>query len=322
PVRGRRPCAPPVLSAPVDISFVYSWLHPLRLWSLQESRGGSLNEDGRIWWGKSGNNIPRVKRFLTEVKEGMVPNTLWLHGEVGNTQEAKKELLSICDFEDPQSVFITPKPTRLIRRIIEMASDQDSLILDSFAGSGTTGHAVLLANQADGGNRRFILVEMERDVCQNVTAQRLERAVLGFTKHDERGTRSIEGLGGGFRYCRLGAPIFDEEGGISAEVNFSDLAAHIYFAETGNPISIDTVNQHESPLLGIHEGVAIYLLFNGVLGDITIDGGNILTSSTLSMLPEHNGPRVIYGEGSRLGRERMRREGITFKQIPYGIKVN
>jgi len=136
-------------------------------WRFAKETFEELDRDGRIWWGKGGNNVPRVKRFLSEVKEGVVPETIWMHGDVGNTQEAKKELVAICDFADSESVFITPKPLRLIGRILRMASDSDCLVMDSFAGTGTVGHAVLAANKADGGNRRFILVEMESDICRS-----------------------------------------------------------------------------------------------------------------------------------------------------------
>ena len=127
-----------------------------------------MDRDNRIWWGEKGNSIPRIKRFFSEVKQGVVPQTLWSYQEVGHTQDAKKELVAICDFEDSAAVFITPKPTRLIRRIIEIATDKDSLVLDSFAGSGTTGHAVLGLNTENGGNRRFILVEMDKNISRNV----------------------------------------------------------------------------------------------------------------------------------------------------------
>jgi len=98
------------------------------------------------------------------------------------------------------------------------------------------------------------------------------------------------------------------------------LAAHVYFTETGSPIPQPASGTN--PLLGIHENVAVYLLFNGVLGDKRPNGGNVLTNGVLKGLPAHGGPMVIYGEGSRLSVERLRREGIVFKQVPYGIKVS
>jgi len=170
----------------------------------------------------------------------------------------------------------------------------------------------LALNKADGGNRRFILVEMEEAICQTVTAQRLTRAIQG---HND-----LPAVGGGFRYCRLGQPIFDETGNIPGAVTFAELAAHVYFTETGEPMPAR--NNGGSPLLGVHNGRAVFLLFNGVLGDRSAGGGNVLTSSVLATLPLHDGPRVIYGEACRLGAARLKREGIVFKQIPYGIKVS
>lgn len=290
-------------------------------WRYSEENFKKLDKDGRIWWGKNGNSIPQLKRFLSEVKQGIVPQTLWTYQEVGHTQEAKKELVAICDFEDSASVFITPKPTRLIKRILEIATDKDSLILDSFAGSGTTGHAVLDMNKTDGGNRRFILVEMEEEICRSVTAQRLKRAIRGYSYEKTTGNKvEVDGLGSSFRYCVLGSPLFDESSNIRDEVDFFDLAAHVYFTETGEPIPERSTGK--SPLVGIHNGTAVYLLFNGILGDKRVNGGNILTSVTLKSLPPHDGFRVIYGEGCRLGSTRLKKERIIFKQIPYEIKVS
>ncbi len=261
--------------------------------------------------GKNKDSIPQIKRFLSEVKQGVVPQTLWTYKEVGHTQEAKKELVAICDFEDSASVFITPKPVRLIRRILEIATDKDSLVLDSFAGSGTTGHAVLDLNRADDGCRQFILAEMDENICRNVTAQRIERAIKG------HGTQLA--LGGGFRYCTLAEPLFDERGNINEKVTFPDLAAHVFFTETGQPIPKRATGK--TPLLGIHNDTAIYLLFNGVLGDKQPDGGNILTNDVLRNLPAHNGTKVIYGIACRLSTQRLKRDNIIFRQTPYEIRT-
>jgi adenine-specific DNA-methyltransferase len=284
-------------------------------WRFSKETFEQLDKEGRIWWGTKGNNVPRMKRFLSEVKEGVVPETIWLHQEVGNTQEAKKELLAVCEFANSESVFITPKPTRLIKRILEISSSKDSLVLDSFAGSGTTGHAVMELNKQDGGNRRFILVEMESNICKNVTAERLRRVCNGYEKTD--GTR-VEGLGGGFQYCRLGESCFDEQGRISSEVTFGDLARHVFFTETGEPLS---KTGPKSPLIGIHRETAVYLLYNGILKDKSVDGGNVLTRVVLESLPRHRGPKVIYGTACRMSPSRLKNENIIFKQIPYEIRV-
>jgi adenine-specific DNA-methyltransferase len=147
-----------------------------------------MNGDGRIWWGEDGNNIPSIKRFLSEVKAGRVPQTLWEYTEVGHTQEAKKELLEILSFNTSGDVFVTPKPAALVAKVLDIATAENSIVLDSFAGSGTTAHAVLAANTKDGGNRRFILVECE-DYADTLTAERVRRVIQGY---DFQGTQREE----------------------------------------------------------------------------------------------------------------------------------
>ena len=241
--------------------------------------------------------------------------SLWPYSEVGHTQEAKQELLDIITFSESDDVFITPKPTRLIQRILQIASDKGSIILDSFAGSGTTGHAVLKQNAEDGGNRKFILVEMEEKIAAGITAERVRRVAGGYT--DSKG-KKVDGLGGGFQYCRLSAePLFNEFGGIREDVTFAQLADFVWFAETGVGYS----GAGDSPLLGVHEGRAVYLLFNGILGDRRPRGGNILTQAVLDQLPPHDGPKVVYAAATRLGAATLQREGIVFKQTPYAIEV-
>ena len=211
-----------------------------------------------------------------------------------------------------ERVFENPKDHEVIMRLVRYVTKPGDLILDSFAGSGTTGHAVLQLNKDDGGNRRFILIEMEQKICREVTAKRLNRVIEGY-----EGTL---GLGGGFRYCVLGEPLFDERGRIREAVKYRDLAHHVYFTETGEPLP--KPNGKQFPLLGIFNSRAIYLLFNGVLGDKSANGGNVLTVATLRKLPEHTGPRVVYGTACRISAARLKREGIAFKQIPYEIKVS
>jgi len=265
--------------------------------------------ENRLWWGIRGQNrVPALKLFLSEVRQGMTPHNWWPHEEVGHTDEAKKETERILG----ASQFDTPKPVRLIQRVLQIASDKDSLILDSFAGSGTTAHAVLAQNKADGGTRRFITVEMDETICRDVTAQRIRKATEGYG--------DTPSLGGGYRYCTLAEPLFAESGNIRPEVTFADLAAHIFFTETGEPIPKRATGK--TPLIGQCKGTAYYLLFNGVLGDKRPDGGNVLTGKVLAQLPPHDGPKVVYGEGCRLGAARLKRKKIVFKQVPYEVKVS
>jgi adenine-specific DNA-methyltransferase len=124
--------------------------------------------------------------------------------------------------------------------------------------------------------------------------------------------------GGGFRFYRLGSPVTDEHGRINPSIRFDHLAAHVWFSETRIPLG---VRRKRSPLLGVHEGTAYYLLYNGILGDKRPDGGNVLTRKVLAELPEHDGPRVIYGESSRLSPSSLEQLGIIFKQTPYDVKA-
>jgi adenine-specific DNA-methyltransferase len=276
-------------------------------WRVSEQKLGELDADNRIWWGKNGGNVPAIKRFLSEVKQGIVAETIWPYNEVGHTQEAKKEIVSILP--DAQDVFITPKPTRLIQRVLHLATDVDALVMDAFAGSGTTGQAVLATNAQDNGKRRFILVEMDPVISHDITRERLARVIDGYGGTDGK---PVAGLGGGFRYCRLGQPLFDERGRISREVTFGALAHHVYFTETGEPLP-GPVEGH-GPLLGVAGEVAYYLLFNG-------GRRNVLDAAALATMPPHKGPRVVYADGCRLSRSELDRLGVTFKQIPYQIRT-
>ncbi|TXG79340.1 MAG: site-specific DNA-methyltransferase [Thermomicrobiales bacterium] len=290
-----------------------------RYWTISKDKFEVFDTDNRIWWGKTGNSIPQLKRFLSEVKQGVVPQTMWFYGDVGHTQDAKKELLQLVEFPDSESVFITPKPTRLIERILQISTSPGDLVLDSFAGSGTTGHAVLKLNRAIAVQepRRFILVEMEPKIAQDITAERVRRVAQGYK--NAKGEK-IDGLGGGFRYCELGEPLFDESGKIRETVSFSDLARHVYFTETGEPLPRGRVTK--SPFLGECRGVGVYLLYNGILDDKSAQGGNVLTRSVMAQLPKFDWQKVIYCAGCLLGKDRLQAERILIRQTPYEIKVS
>lgn len=148
---------------------------PGRCWGMLKPEYLRLKKEGRIWFGASGSARPRIKTYLKETS-GVSSWTWWPNDEVGHNQEAKKEILAILG---PDNSFDYPKPVRLIRRILEIASKPDSIVLDSFAGSGTTGHAVLAANKKDGGTRKFILVECE-NYADRLTAERIRRVINGY----------------------------------------------------------------------------------------------------------------------------------------------
>lgn len=180
---------------------------PGMYWRFSEEKFKELDADGRIWWGKSRDNMPRFKRFLTDVQQGTVPQTLWTYSEVGHTQDAKKQLLDVLRFESSGDVFSTPKPVQLMERILRIASNPGDTILDFFAGSGTLAQAVAKINAEDGGDRRFILVssteatvdQPDKNLCRDVCAERVRRVLGGYT--NAKG-EAVPGLGGGFAYLR------------------------------------------------------------------------------------------------------------------------
>jgi adenine-specific DNA-methyltransferase len=284
---------------------------PGRCWLYTQERMKEEIAHGNIWFGKNGSGVPRVKRFFRASKDtGLTPETIWNAAEVGTNDEAKKETNRIFEVD---SLFDTPKPERLIARVIHIASNPADIVLDSFLGSGTT------AAVAHKMGRRYIGIEMGEHAITHCVP-RLKKVVDG----EQGGISEAVGWkgGGGFHFYKLGSPVFDEEGRINPAVRFAHLAAHVWFAETRTPLPRHKMHQgRRSPLLGVHEGVGYYLLFNGILGDKRPDGGNVLTRRLLAELPAHDGPKVIYGESSRLSRESLLQLGITFKQTPYDVKA-
>ena len=154
------------------------WPSPTAVWRYSKAQHEKNVSENKVWWGESGlNGVPRFKRFLHEIRDGVVPQSLWFHGEVGHNQGAKQNLNRI--FSESELPFQTPKPVERIERVLRIGASQESIVLDSFAGSGTTAHAVIAANARDGGNRRFILVEGE-DYADTLTAERVRRVIKGY----------------------------------------------------------------------------------------------------------------------------------------------
>ena len=284
-----------------------------RVWRYERNYMNEILSENRISWGLKGNNFPRLKNFITEVQDGVVPTTWWDRDFAGDNQKARKEFRAI--FEDVESDFSTPKPISLITKILEIASDNDSIVLDSFAGSGTTAHAVLNINEQDGGNRQFVLVEMDENIAKSVTAERNKRVIEGY--ENAKG-EMVAGLGGGFQFCRLSdEPLFAADGEVRADVTFAQLASYVWFKET----KMGYEGKGDSPLLGVFEGRAIYLLYNGILKDIKPEGGNILTKAVFNSLPPFEGQKVIYAAAYQGGVNWIKKEQIIFKQTPYALET-
>ena len=286
-------------------------VHPARgrSWSRPPEEIERLRIDNRLWFGKVGDAIPSLKRFLSEVKDGVVPQTIWIRDEVGDNQDAKKEVKALNETE----IFGTPKPEFLIKRILDVATNPGDLVLDSFLGSGTT------AAVAHKMGRRWIGIEMGAHAVTHCIP-RLQKVIAG-----EQGgiSQAVNWQGGGgFRFLRLGEPMFNADGSIHPAVRFATLASFVWMQETGRPLEIppsppfakggvaEDVSRPEqdgpsnptlkkgggaaggiTPLLGVHEGRGIYLLFNGILGDKRPASGNVLTNEVLATIERYSGPR-------------------------------
>jgi adenine-specific DNA-methyltransferase len=273
---------------------------PGRCWSRTEDQWLQIAKAGLAYFGKSGNGAPSFKQFLNDAA-AIVPNTWWPHEDAGHTDEAKKEILELFGNMD---AFATPKPERLLQRILTIATNPGDIVCDPFLGSGTT------AAVAHKMGRRWIGVEMGEHAVTHC-APRMRKVVEG----EQGGISAAVNWkgGGGFRFYRLGPAITDEAGRINPGIRFPTLAAHVWFSETHTPLT----RAKKSPLLGVHKGTAVYLLYNGILGD---KKSNTLTGAVLRGLPPHDGPRVIFSECTSLGDDRLRRENIVFKHIPYDVK--
>ena len=281
-----------------------------RYWSLSRDTFDELRQDNRLWWGKTGRTFPFRKRFESELG-GLTPTTVWEHESVGNNREAKQEITKIFGREDQ---FATPKPERLLQRILHIATNPGDLVLDSFLGSGTT------AAVAHKMGRAWIGVEMG-DHARTHCALRLKKVIAG----EQGGISADVGWqgGGGFRFCTLGAAVFDPAGQINPEIRFADLARHLWFSEFRVPLAAPPA----SPFLGTHGGRGLALLYNGILKDRSAGGGNVLTHVVLRLIRDeaqaagHSGPITVYGAANRLSERTLDAAGVRFRQTPWDIRA-
>lgn len=236
---------------------------------------------------------------MDKVSQGIVPQTLWRHEEVSHSQEGKKELNSIID----GNVFDTPKPTRLLNRVLQIASDKNSVVLDSFAGSGSLGHAVLNLNHEDNGNRKFICIEME-DYANTITAERVKRVIKGYGS----GNKKIEGTGGDFSYYELGQPIFLESEVLNEEVPLNKIEEYVWFSETRSPYA----EKEEQYLLGQKDNSAYYFYYEK-------DQITTLDEKFLRTLKTKAEQYIIYADNCLLDEKIMSKYHIIFKKIPRDI---
>jgi adenine-specific DNA-methyltransferase len=284
------------------------WPKRTRVWAYSREAHEQHVRDGMLYWGVTGEaTVPRLKKFLSNAGD-VVPRSVWNYDEAGHTQEAMTEGLQLFG----AARFGTPKPERLLEKVVRVATRPNDLVLDSFLGSGTT------AAVAHKMGRRWIGIEMGEHALTHCLP-RLRKVVEG----EPGGISAAVGWpgGGGFRVATLGAPLFDASGDLHGDVHFADLAAFLWMRETGTAFDPAALPPG-TPKLGVHEGAAVYLLYNGILGDRRPAGGNVLTAAVLDALRAtcwHDGPKRIYGEACLLGDARLAAEGITFGQLPHAL---
>ena len=269
-------------------------------WKVIEENFKKLLADNRIYFGRDGNGVPRRKLYLKD-SEGLVPWTWWPHEEVGHTDESRKEIQTIFG---TQTAFDTPKPTRLIERIIHIATNENDFVLDSFAGSGTTAHAVKRINIKDKSNRKFILVEME-DYANDVTAERVKRVSNGYGE----GTKTTEGIGGAFDYYELGLPLFDANQNLNEEVGIEKIREYIWYSETRTSYQ---VSDKEDYYLGDMDQSVYYFIYEK-------DRLTTLDYDSLDLIKTKGEQYIVYADNCLLPKEFMAKKNIIFKKIPRDI---
>jgi adenine-specific DNA-methyltransferase len=275
-----------------------------RCWRTGPEEYQEFLEQGRIVFGKNGKSKPQLKRYYSEAKDkGRTTKSIW--DDVGTATNGTKEIQEIFG----SKIFDTPKPTTFIEKIIDLAAYDNSIILDSFAGSGTTAHAVLNLNKQDGGNRKFILVEME-DYANTITAERVKRVARGYgASTSSTSNKKVAGTGGSFDFYELGLPLFDENQNLNEEVGLPKIREYIWFSETRTSF---TEPNAENYFLGKKDESAYYFIYEK-------DRLTTLDYDALELIKTKGEQYIIYADNCLLPKDFMAKKNIMFKKIPRDI---
>ncbi|SNR87982.1 site-specific DNA-methyltransferase [Hymenobacter mucosus] len=272
---------------------------PHKGWRFDKNTMAKRVSEGRILFPASPDGRPRQKVFSDEMASQYKSISSVITST--STAEGTKIIGSILG----QGVFDFPKPVALPEMLIGQVTDPhdpDCIILDSFAGSGTTAHAVLKLNQQDGGNRKFILTEME-DYAEHITAERVKRVMKGYA--------SQPGTGGSFDYYTLGEAVFTASGELNEQAGLAGLRRYIYYAETKQPLPAPS-NDDNDAFLAQHDNTAYYFHYDP-------DAVTTLNHNFLATMRTRAGQYIIYADNCLLPAEFMTRHGIIFKKIPRDI---
>lgn len=274
-----------------------------RCWLYTEEKMMAEIAAGRIWLGENGNNTPRKKTYLYEKERGLTPETVWFASDVSTNERAKNELKIIF----PETIpFTTPKPHELVELILQLCTEENDIILDSFAGSGTTAHAVLNMNKADGGNRKFILIEM-MDYAESITAERVRRVIDGYGE----GNKAVAGTGGNFSFYELGERLLLENGELNPSADVEKIRTYIWYMETKTGYE-NGITKDNAYFLSTYNDVAYYFYYEK--GKITM-----LDRAFLATIQTKADGYVIYADICALSDNLLQEYNITFKKIPRDI---
>ena len=255
---------------------------------------------GSVEWVKNANGWQVYAKQYIETEAFRPPVTLWKCDEVGHNHSAAEELKAIFQ----RKVFDTPKPKELVQKIISLICDKESIILDSFAGSGTTAHAVLNMNKADGGNRKFILIEM-MDYADSITAERVKRVIHGYGS----GKNAVAGTGGSFSYYELGEPLMVGDI-LNENVGVDKIREYVYFTDTKS--RLPEAHPDEPYYMGVHINSAYYFYYEK-------QAVTTLNREFLHTVKTKADAYVIYADLCTLSDAELEKYHITFKKIPRDI---
>ena len=274
-----------------------SKLMPPTIWRLSKEEFNRRKEEGRIVFKKTKFKGWQIytKTYLYDNGEERKVRPRSTLRNVGTTREGNRQIDELFG----SRIFQYAKPFQLIKYFVSIATSNTDIVLDSFSGTGTTGHAVMDLNKDDKGNRKFILIEMEDKVAKDITAERIKKAIK---KHDYKD---------GFEFCELDKPLFNEEGQIEESCDFDQFATYIYFTETQTNIDKKQVSGN---FIGEYNETDYYLIYKE-------KWKNVLNKTFLKKVKKNNNKKVIYADKCLIDEDILKKHNIQFKQIPYEVKV-